>query len=72
MEDRCVICGADVSDQSRQYCLGCKMEINDMSATKQLMYQNRLRNYIRWINKKPSKWKCTSYIRWLSERPPRP
>ena len=72
MEDRCVACGIDVSDQSRQYCLNCERKTNNMNSKKELRYKIRLRNYIRWINTKPPKWKFISYIKWLGERPPRP
>ncbi len=40
--------------------------------SKKLRYQIRRKNYIRWINRKPPKWKFISYIKWLNERPPRP
>jgi len=74
MEDRCVACGIDVSDQSRQYCLNCERRTDNMNTKKQkdLRYLLRQKNYIRWINAKPPKWKIISYIKWLNERPPRP
>ena len=72
MEDRCVACGIDVSDQSRQYCLNCARESDIMNSKKELRYKIRLKNYIRWINAKPPKWKFASYIKWSKERPPRP
>lgn len=72
MEDRCVACGIDVSDQSRQCCFNCESKTNNMNSKKELRYKIRLRNYIRWINAKPPKWKFISYIKWLGERPPRP
>lgn len=40
--------------------------------SKQLKYYLRLRQYIKWIEAKPPKWKIISYIKWLNERPPRP
>lgn len=74
MEDRCVACGTDVSDQSRHYCLNCERKIDNMNQkkTEELRYQIRRRKYIRWINEKPPKWKFISYIKWLNKRPPRP
>ena len=30
MEDRCVICGMDVSDLSRHCCLNCERKIDNM------------------------------------------
>ena len=74
MEDKCIICGADVSDQSRWHCSSCGKEANVMNKkkAKELRYQIRRRNYIRWINARPPKWKFISYIKWLKARPPRP
>ena len=72
MEDKCVICGADVSDQSRHYCLNCEVNINNMNTTAQSIYKIRLKKYIKWINAKPTKCKLVSYIKWLRERPPKP
>lgn len=74
MEDRCVVCGIDVSDQSRHYCLNCEREKDNINQKKaeELRYQIRRRKYIRWINEKPPKWKFISYIKWLNARPPRP
>ena len=34
MEDRCVACGTDVSDQSRHYCLNCERKIDNMNQKK--------------------------------------
>ena len=74
MEDRCIICGEDVSDQSKWHCLNCEKETGSMNAkkVKELRYQIRRKKYIRWINAKPPKWRFISYIKWLNERPPRP
>ena len=65
MEDRCVFCGADVSSQSKWYCLDCEKEMNNMNSkkAKELRYQIRRRNYIKWINARPSKWKFIYYIK---------
>lgn len=74
MEDRCICCGTDVSDQNKQYRLISRKEIDNTNKkkAKELRYQKRRRKYIRWINAKPPKWKFISYIKWLNERPPRP
>ena len=72
MEDRCIICGADVSDQSKWHCLNCERKINNMNTTAQSIYKIRLHRYIKWVNTKPPKWRLISYIKWLKERPPRP
>ena len=49
-------------------------EIDNMNSKKikKLRYEIRRRNYIRWINQKPPKWKFISYIKCLKERPTRP
>lgn len=72
MEDKCIICGADVSDQSKWHCLNCERKINNMNTTAQSIYKIRLNRYIGWVNTKPPKWKFISYIKWLNKRPPRP
>lgn len=72
MEDKCICCGADVSDQSRWHCPNCDRKIDNMNTTAQSIYKIRLNRYIRWINGKPSKWEFISYIKWLKSRPPRP
>ena len=72
MEDKCIICGADVTDQSRWHCSTCEVNINNMNTTAQSIYKIRLNRHIRWVNAKPPKWKFISYIKWLKERPPRP
>lgn len=33
MEDRCIFCGADVSDQGRWYCSKCEDQINNLDTT---------------------------------------
>lgn len=37
MEDRCVICGADVSDLSTQVCINC------VNKTEELLNQNKVK-----------------------------
>lgn len=72
MEDKCINCGADVSDQSKWYCRNCEVSANNINTTALPIYITRLNKYIKWINDKPSKWKFISYIKWLNKRPPKP
>ena len=74
MEDRCVMCGTDISDLSKQYCLNCEIGVDNMNSKKlqALKFQIRCKNYINWINDRPPKWRFISYIKWLTQRPPRP
>lgn len=65
MEDRCIFCGADVSDQGRWYCSKCEVQINSLDTTEQSVYKTKFNRYINRTNVKPNKWKFTSFIQWF-------
>lgn len=65
MEDRCIFCGADVSDQGRWYCSKCEVQINNLDTAKQSLYKTKFNRYINRTNVKPIKCKFTSFIQWF-------
>lgn len=65
MEDKCIFCGADVSDQGRWYCSKCEVQINNLDTTKQSIYKTKPNRYIKKTNIKPTKRKFISLVQWL-------
>lgn len=65
MEDRCIFCGADVSDQSRWHCSKCEVQVNNLGTTEQSVYKTKFNKYMNRTNVKPIKWKFTSFIQWF-------
>ena len=65
MEDRCIFCGADVSDQGRWYCSKCEVQINNLNTIEECVYKSKFNRYINRTNIKQNKCKFTSFIEWF-------
>jgi len=72
MEDRCVICGEDVSDLNTLVCKKCIRESDKMANPRRARYlkmERRRRKYQEWLDKRPSRWRIISYWKWLNSEP---
>lgn len=66
MEDRCIFCGADVSDLGIQVCPICLNERMENMTDKRIQYlkkQKERRKYQEWLNRRPNKWRIISYFK---------